>query len=87
MGDMIAAPLDWSKCPAVERIPGKLGGAWLFKTTRTPVSLVFDCLESGMTIEEIIQQYPITREQIHAALEFASRSAARPAERSEAPIR
>lgn len=75
---MVSAPLDWSQCPDVESIPGKVGGVWLFKGTRTPVSLVFDNLEAGMTIDQIIEQYPISREQIHAALAFASRSTASP---------
>lgn len=75
---MVTAPLDWSQCPAVESIPGKVGGAWLFKDTRTPVSLVFENLEDGMTIEEIMEQYPVTREQINAVLEFAARSVAAP---------
>jgi uncharacterized protein (DUF433 family) len=66
--------LDWSPCPAVERIPGKVSGAWLFKGTRTPVSVVFENLEHGMTIDEIIEQFPVSREEIKAVLEFASRS-------------
>lgn len=33
---MVSALLDWSQCPTVESIPGKIGGAWLFKGTRTP---------------------------------------------------
>jgi uncharacterized protein (DUF433 family) len=66
--------LDWSKCPAVERIPGKVSGAWLFKGTRTPVSVVFDNLEHGMTIDELIEQFPVSREEIKAVLEFAARS-------------
>jgi uncharacterized protein (DUF433 family) len=70
--------LDWSQCSAVESIPGKLSGAWVFKDTRTPVSIVFENLEDGMTIEEIMEQYPVTREQIGAALEFAARSVAAP---------
>lgn len=73
------ATLDWSQCPAVESIPGKLSGAWVFKNTRTPVSIVFENLEDGMTIEEIIEQYPITREEINAVLEFAAHSVAAPA--------
>src|SRR6185436_11289395 len=28
--------LDWSNCPEVERIEGKVGGAWVFKGTRVP---------------------------------------------------
>jgi uncharacterized protein (DUF433 family) len=66
--------LDWSQCSAVERIPGKVSGAWLFKGTRTPVSVVFENLEDGMTIDEIIEQYPVSREEIKAVLEFAARS-------------
>lgn len=26
--------LDWSQCLAVESIPGKVNGAWVFKDTR-----------------------------------------------------
>jgi len=66
--------LDWSQCPAVESIPGKVSGAWVFKGTRTPVAIVFENLEDGMTIDEVIQQFPVTREQVKAVLEFAARS-------------
>ena len=45
------ATLDWSQCPAVESIPGKVSGAWVFKDTRMPVSIVFENLEAGATIE------------------------------------
>jgi uncharacterized protein (DUF433 family) len=68
------AALEWSQCPAVESIPGKVSGAWVFKGTRTPVALVFENLEDGMTINELIEQFPVTREQIRAVLEFAARS-------------
>jgi uncharacterized protein (DUF433 family) len=68
------APLDWSQCPAVESIPGKVSGAWVFKDTRTPVAVIFENLEDGMTIDEVIEQFPVTREQIRAVLEFAARS-------------
>lgn len=66
--------LDWSQCPAVESIPGKLSGAWVFKATRMPVSLVFENLELGATIDEIMAWHHLTREQIVAVLEFAARS-------------
>jgi uncharacterized protein (DUF433 family) len=39
-----------------------------------PVSAVFENLEAGATIDEIIDQFDITREQIQAVLEFAARS-------------
>jgi len=73
------AALDWSQCQAVESIPGKVSGAWVFKGTRTPVAIIFENLEDGMTIDEVIEQFPVTREQIRAVLEFAARSLDAPA--------
>jgi uncharacterized protein (DUF433 family) len=66
--------LDWSQCPAVESIPGRVSGAWVFKGTRTPVAVVFENLEDGMTVDEVVEQFPVTREQVKAVLEFAARS-------------
>ncbi len=66
--------LDWSQCPAVESVPGRLSGAWVFKDTRMPVSTVFENLEAGATIDEIMDWFDVTREQIVAVLEFAARS-------------
>ncbi len=72
--------LDWSQCPAVESIPGKVSGAWVFRGTRMPVATVFENLEDGMTIDEIMEQFDVTREQIKAVLEFAARSLDAPAQ-------
>ncbi len=66
--------LDWSQCPAVESVPGKRSGAWVFKDTRMPVSTVFENLESGASIEEIMEWFDVTREQIVAVLDFAAHS-------------
>src|SRR5882757_9464598 len=49
------ANLDWSQCPAVESIPGKVSGAWVLKGTRMPVSVIFENLEAGMSIREITE--------------------------------
>jgi uncharacterized protein (DUF433 family) len=68
------AQLDWSQCAVVERNPEKVSGAWVFKGTRTPVSVVFENLEDGMTIDEVMEQFPVTRQQVKAVLEFAARS-------------
>jgi uncharacterized protein (DUF433 family) len=46
--------LDWSECSAVESVPGKVSGAWVFTVTRTPVAVVFENLEDGMTIDEVM---------------------------------
>jgi uncharacterized protein (DUF433 family) len=72
------ASLDWSQCPAVESIPGKRSGAWVFKDTRMPVATVFENLED-MSVEEVMEQFDVTREQIEAALEFVALSLKAPA--------
>ncbi len=68
------ATLDWSQCAAVESIPGKVSGAWVLKCTRTPVQVLFENLEAGMSIEEVIEQFPVTREQIDSLMAFVARS-------------
>ena len=73
--------LDWSQCPAVESVPGKLSGAWVFRGTRMPVATIFENLEDCMTIDEIVEQFDVTREQVAAVLEFAARSLEAPAHR------
>ena len=68
------AALDWSQCPAVESIPGKVSGAWVFKDTRMPVASVFENLEAGLSVEEVMEEFAVTREQINAVLHFAATS-------------
>lgn len=62
----------------MESIPDRLSGAWVLRDTRMPISLIFENLEYGATIEEIIENYHVSREQIQAVLGFAARSAAPP---------
>ena len=67
--------LDWSSCPAVESVPGKVSGAWVFRGTRMPVAAVFENLEDGLTIDQIVELYDgLTREQVQAVLDFAAQS-------------
>jgi uncharacterized protein (DUF433 family) len=67
------ANLDWSQCPAVESIPGKVSGAWVFRGTRLPVATVIENLEDS-SIEEVMEQFDVSREQIAAVLEFVAQS-------------
>jgi uncharacterized protein (DUF433 family) len=69
--------LDWSTCPAVESVPGKVSGAWVFRGTRIPVSAVFENLEDGLTIDEIVEMFDgLKREQVVTVLDFAAQSLA-----------
>ncbi len=72
------AALDWSQCPAVEGVPGKRSGAWVFKGTRMPVATVFENLQD-MSVNELVEEFGVTQEQVQAVLEFAAQSAEAPA--------
>ena len=67
------ASLDWSQCLAVESIPGKAGGAWVFRGTRLPVATIIENLED-LSVEEVMGQFDVTREQIAAVLDFVAQS-------------
>jgi uncharacterized protein (DUF433 family) len=69
------AMIEWSQCPAVEQIPGKVSGAWLFKGTRVPVKALFENLEGGATVQEFLAWFPgVEHAQVDAVLEHAQRS-------------
>lgn len=73
--ERIMASLDWSQCPAVESIPGKVSGAWVLKGTRMPVSAIFENLEAGANLDDIMEWFDgLDREQVQAVIKFAVRS-------------
>jgi uncharacterized protein (DUF433 family) len=67
------ASIDWSQCEAVESVPERMSGAWVFRGTRLPVATIFENLED-MSVEEVMEQFDVTREQIEAVLEFVAQS-------------
>jgi uncharacterized protein (DUF433 family) len=80
----VGMALDWSQCPVVESVPGKVSGAWVLRGTRMPVATIFENLEAGANIDDILEWFDgITREQVVAVIDFAARSAA---PRLETPI-
>ena len=71
--------IDWSSCPAVERDPQRVSGAWVFRGTRVPVAALFENLEEGASVTDIVEWFPgITLEQVRAVLEHAARSTMAP---------
>ena len=65
---------DWSQCPAVESVPGRVSGAWVLRGTRMPVSIIFENLAAGMTVEEVMDEFEVTREEVTAVLTFVAHS-------------
>lgn len=67
--------MDWSECKVIERDADKVGGVWVFRGTRVPVSALFDNLDAGATVDEFLDWFPgVTRDQVDAVLSFASKS-------------
>ena len=71
--------IDWSSCTAVERDPERVSGAWVFRGTRVPVAALFENLEDGVSIGEVVGLFPgVSLDQARAVLEHAARSAVAP---------
>jgi uncharacterized protein (DUF433 family) len=67
--------IDWSSCPAVERDPERVGGAWVFRGTRVPVAALFQNLADGARLSEFLEWFPgVTHEQARIVLHQAARS-------------
>jgi len=71
------ANLDWSQCPAVESVPGKMSGAWVFRGTRMPAQTVFDNIEAVMSVDEITEVFDVTEDEVRAVIRFAGESLAK----------
>ena len=68
------ANLDWSECPVLESVPGKVSGAWVFRGTRVPVSAILRNLT--LPLDQLLEDFPsVTRDQIETVLDFLASSA------------
>ena len=67
--------------PRLESSPEKVSGAWVFRGTRMPVATVFENREAGAIIEDIMEWFDLTDEQITTVLDFAARSLTAPDQR------
>jgi uncharacterized protein (DUF433 family) len=50
--------IDWSTCPAAERDPARVSGAWVFRGTRIPIASLFENLEDGASVNEYVEWFP-----------------------------
>ncbi len=59
----------------IVRDPEILGGRPVFRGTRVPVEVLFENLEDGLSIDEIIESYPsLNKDDVIACLEGACAS-------------
>ena len=56
----------------IVRDPGILGGRPVFRGTRVPIEVLFENLEDGLTLDEIVASYPsLSKADLIACLEGA----------------
>jgi len=69
--DVIAAA-DWSQCALVERIAGKVSGAWLVKGTRLPVWAIMNHADDYTPEEIATEIFPgVSADVVRQIIEFA----------------
>ena len=59
--------------PGIISDPEILGGEAVIKGTRIPVSLILGHLASGMSVDELIYEYDLVKEDIYSALAYAAK--------------
>ena len=68
--------MDWSTCSALERDLARLGGVWVFRGSRVPVSTMFENLEAGATVDEFVAWFQgVSKDQVLQVLRHAAQSA------------
>ena len=66
---------NWNNCPAVEQVPGKVSGAWVFSGTRIPLFALYENLASGATVEDFVEWFPgVDKRQVRAVLEYEAKA-------------
>lgn len=72
--------MDWSSCPDVERVPGKVSGDWLVVGTRIPVEAVLDNADDFTPDEIVSDIYPsLPLDRARRIIAFAKKHAPHPA--------
>jgi len=52
--------------------PDILGGKPVIKGTRVPVALIVEEIAGGQTVEDLMREYELTKEQVFGALRYAA---------------
>lgn len=67
--------MDWTGCPHVEVIPGKVSGVPLVRGSRVPADTVLESHELGETVEEIAFSFDLKPADIRQVLSYAEHHA------------
>ena len=65
--------VDWTDCPLVEVVPGKVNGVPILKGTRMPADGIVSNFQTGSPVKEISENFDIPEQTIWAILAYAVR--------------
>ena len=66
---------NWIDSSAVEQVPGRVSGAWVFSGTRIPLFALYENLASGATVDEFVEWFPgVDQRQVRAVLEHEAKA-------------
>ncbi len=69
---METSKVDWSYCPLVEAVPGRMSGRPVVRDTRVPADTLWECEALGETPEEIASDYRLRLSDVEALLAYAA---------------
>ena len=64
--------VDWSDCPIVEVVPGKVSGVPIIRGSRVPADQVIENYDAGESPEDIAYNFDLNPEDIRAVLAYAA---------------
>ena len=64
--------VDWSGCPIVEVVPGKVSGVPIIRGSRVPADQVIENYDAGESPEDIAYNFDLNPKDIRAVLAYAA---------------
>jgi uncharacterized protein (DUF433 family) len=62
---------DWTDCPLVEVVPGKVSGVPILKGTRMPADAIVENYASGLPAAEIAEVFQLPADSVQELLAYA----------------
>lgn len=66
-----AAAMDWTDCPLVEIVPGKVSGVPILKGTRMPADAIVENYRDGLPADEIAEVFELPPGSVRDLLAYA----------------
>ena len=65
--------IDWTECPEVETVPGKVSGVPILKHSRMPADAILENHRSGLPADEIAAVFQLPADAVRRLLAYAAK--------------